>query len=129
MRSAADDMQTMYMPADNVHACGQYADDVQMTYVIRQLKSPTKSHSRVVCTSSAARFQPQNISSQRAENSSAKNSMFVSSLEFYEYPTRFIILCSNSLSEDLIWMQQLYFLIFSWCLNRWAWKFRWYRAR
>ena len=57
MRSAADEVWMTYMPAD----------DVRMTYVIRQLKSPTKSHSRVVHTSSAARFQPQNISSQRAE--------------------------------------------------------------
>ena len=58
--------------------CRWCADDMQMTYVIRQLKSPMKSHSRVirtssthrlhiVCMSSAARFQPQNISSQRAE--------------------------------------------------------------
>ena len=62
-------------------------DNVRTTYVICQLKSPMKSHSRVirtssacrlhvVCTSSAARFQPQNISSQRAENSSAKNEIF-----------------------------------------------------
>ena len=65
------------------HTClqttsGWCADDVQTTYVICQLKSPTKSHSRVVCMSSvhhphvictlsAARFQSQNISSQRAE--------------------------------------------------------------
>ena len=33
--------------------CRQCADDVRTTYVIRHLKSPTKSHSCVVCTSSA----------------------------------------------------------------------------
>ena len=35
--------------------CGRRADDVRTTYVIRHLKSPTKSHSRVVRTSSARR--------------------------------------------------------------------------
>ena len=30
MRSAADDMQMMYMPADNVQACRWCADDMQM---------------------------------------------------------------------------------------------------
>ena len=84
----ADNMRMTYMPADNVRMTYLPADNMQttfrMTYVIRQPKSPTKSRSRVVhassacrphiiCTSSAVRFQPQNISSQRAENSSAKN--------------------------------------------------------
>ena len=52
MRSAADDVQMMYMPADDVHACGRCVDDVRMTYVIRQLKS----HSCVIHTSSAHRL-------------------------------------------------------------------------
>ena len=41
--------------ADDVCVCGRRADDVRTTYVIRQLKSPTKSHSRVVRMSSARR--------------------------------------------------------------------------
>ena len=35
--------------------CGWCADDVRTMYVIRHLKSPTKSHSRVIRTSSARR--------------------------------------------------------------------------
>ena len=35
--------------------CGRCAYDVRMTYVIRHLKSPTKSHSHVIRTSSARR--------------------------------------------------------------------------
>ena len=35
--------------------CGRRADDVRTTYVICHLKSPTKSHSRVIRTSSACR--------------------------------------------------------------------------
>ena len=37
--------------------CRRHADDVRMTYVIRHLKSPTKSHSRVTHTSSARRLR------------------------------------------------------------------------
>ena len=45
-----------YLPANDVRTmCGRHADDVRTTYVIRHLKSPTKSHSRVVRTSSAHR--------------------------------------------------------------------------
>ena len=35
--------------------CRRRADDVRMTYVICHLKSPTKSHSRVIRTSSTRR--------------------------------------------------------------------------
>ena len=52
--------------ADDVCVCRCRVDDVRMTYVIHQPKSPTKSRSHVVRTSSAhrlhivcTRFQPQ----------------------------------------------------------------------
>ena len=51
MRSAADNMWMMYPPADDMWMMYLPADDVWMTYVIRQPKSPTKSHSRVICMS------------------------------------------------------------------------------
>ena len=45
-----------YLPANDVQmTCGRRADDIRMTYVICHLKSPTKSHSRVVHTSSSRR--------------------------------------------------------------------------
>ena len=45
--------------------CGRRADDVWMTYVICHLKSPTKSHSRVIRTSSARRLHVIRTSSAR----------------------------------------------------------------
>ena len=44
---------SLSVSADDVPTCGRCADDVQMTYVIHQPKSPMKSHSRVIRTSSA----------------------------------------------------------------------------
>ena len=61
MRSAADDVQMTYTPADDIQACGRCADDMRMTYVIRQLKSPTKSHSRVVRAPSARRLHETSV--------------------------------------------------------------------
>ena len=55
MRSVADDMQMTYPPADDMQMTYPPADDMQMTYVIRQPKSPTKSHSHVICALSARR--------------------------------------------------------------------------
>ena len=66
MRSGADDVRmTCRRCADDVCMCGRCADDVRTTYVIRQLKSPTKSRSRVVCTSSARRPHVVRASSAR----------------------------------------------------------------
>ena len=65
----ADDMQMMYMPADDMWMTYLPADDVRMmfrmTYVIRQPKSPTKSRSRVICTSSVHRPLVVHMSSAR----------------------------------------------------------------
>ena len=66
MRSGADDWQTICGWCVRVRTtcrwhtclrmtCGRHADDVRTTYVIRHLKSPTKSHSHVIRTSSAHR--------------------------------------------------------------------------
>ena len=51
---SADDVRMTYMPADDVWMMYPPTDNVRMTYVIRQLKSPMKSHSRVIHTSSAS---------------------------------------------------------------------------
>ena len=51
-RRCADDVCMCGQHADDVPACGQRVDNVRMTYVIRQPKSPTKSHSRVIRMSS-----------------------------------------------------------------------------
>ena len=65
MRNSADDVRMTYVPADNMRMTYMPADDMQMTYlpadnvrmtyVICQPKSPTKSRSCVVRTSSAHR--------------------------------------------------------------------------
>ena len=75
MRSAADDVWMTYVPADDVWMTYMPADDVWMTYMpaddVQMMyppaddilddichlpaKSPTKSHSHVICTSSAHR--------------------------------------------------------------------------
>ena len=55
-RQYADDVCVCGQHADDIPACGRRADDIRTTYVIRHLKSPTKSHSRVVRTSSARRL-------------------------------------------------------------------------
>ena len=54
-RRCADDVCMCGQHVDDIPACERCADDVRTTYVIRHLKSPTKSHSRVVRTSSAHR--------------------------------------------------------------------------
>ena len=63
MRSSVDDVQMTYVPADDVQMTYLPADDVQMTYLPADdvpddichlpAKSPMKSHSCVICTSSA----------------------------------------------------------------------------
>ena len=52
-RRYADDVCMCGQHAYDIPACGWCVDDVRTTYVICHLKSPMKSHSRVVCTSSA----------------------------------------------------------------------------
>ena len=52
-RRCGDDVCMCGQHVDDIPACEGRADDVRMTYIIRHLKSPTKSHSRVVHTSSA----------------------------------------------------------------------------
>ena len=113
----ADNMQMMYMPADNVRMTYLPADNVRMmfwmTYVIHQPKTPMKSRSHVVhmssachpcviCMSSATRFQPQNISSQRAENSSAKKMKKIGwgarpKFYFVDPPLHRMVLCTDQL--------------------------------
>ena len=85
MRSGADDVRmTCRRCADNVCMCGRRADDVchppaeisnEVLLSCRPhvIRASSAHRPRVVCTSSATRFQPRNISSQRAESSSAKN--------------------------------------------------------
>ena len=101
MRSSADDVWMTYVPADDVHACGQHADDVRtcgwhadnVQTMCRRCPDdichpPAEISNEVsllccphiVCASSAHclhvirhEISTQNISSQRAENSSAKN--------------------------------------------------------
>ena len=59
MRNSADNMRMTYMPADVMQTTYLPADNVRMTfrmtYVICQLKSPMKSHSRVIRTSCGRR--------------------------------------------------------------------------
>ena len=64
-RRCADDMCMCEQHVDDIPACERCADDVRTTYVIRHLKSPTKSHSRVVRTSSARRLHVIRTSSAR----------------------------------------------------------------
>ena len=61
MRSSADDVRMTYTPADNMQMMYSPADDVWMTYVIWQPKSPMKSHSRVICTSSACHLHETSV--------------------------------------------------------------------
>ena len=62
MRSSADDVRMTYMPADNVRTTYMPADDMWMTYLPVDdichppAKSPTKSHSCVICMLSTRRL-------------------------------------------------------------------------
>ena len=82
MRSGADDVQTMCgrrvrvrmtcgrRPDDICHPPAEISNEVSLScrpHVVR-MSSARRLH--IVCTSSATRFQPGNISSQRAESSS-----------------------------------------------------------
>ena len=83
-----DDICACRRCVDDVHACGQHADDVPDDICHPPAKSPMKSHSRVICTSSAccphvictsSAHRPQETSSPKIfqvkyqSNSSAKN--------------------------------------------------------
>ena len=81
MRSAADDMWMTYPPADDMQMTYPPADDMQMddvwtTYVIRQPKSPMKSHSCVVHTSSTCRLHVIHTSSARRTHETSVPRLF-----------------------------------------------------
>ena len=60
-------------PDDICHPPAEISNEVSLSCHPHVVRTSSTRHLRVVCTSSATRFQPQNISSQRAESSSAKN--------------------------------------------------------